>query len=413
MKRLRGFGVAGVLALAALFGLGGGQALAAQVSCGEVITQDTRVDNDLINCPVNGLVIGADDVTLDLNGHTIDGTGSGIGVVGENGDAFGSKGPDAVTIENGTIREFSNGILLYGATGSHLARLSVTGSIHLEHSPNALIEKSEVDGYIAVSYGAFARIEANRVSGGIQLGSSGAGVIARNHVSGGAIRIGEESSDLVEDNVVSHAPGPGIFLGSGIFLTSAGDTVVVRNRVTAGGGPGVQVNPSFGANEIKENVISDNAGIGIRLDHSLAEKISPDRVERNVVYNNSDGIFDNDDGGSLLSENRIYGNRASGIIVGNLSLRFQVVKNRVWANGRNGIFVWQGGVFSGLIEGNSVTRNGGNGIDDQTPGNTVTDNRAIKNVDFGIEAVPGVIDGGGNRAFGNGNPLQCLNVVCK
>jgi hypothetical protein len=33
--------------------------------------------------------------------------------------------------------------------------------------------------------------------------------------------------------------------------------------------------------------------------------------------------------------------------------------------------------------------------------------------DLGIEAVAGVLDGGGNRALGNGNPLQCLKVVCR
>jgi len=27
--------------------------------------------------------------------------------------------------------------------------------------------------------------------------------------------------------------------------------------------------------------------------------------------------------------------------------------------------------------------------------------------------VPGVIDGGGNRAAGNGNPAQCTNIDCK
>jgi len=26
--------------------------------------------------------------------------------------------------------------------------------------------------------------------------------------------------------------------------------------------------------------------------------------------------------------------------------------------------------------------------------------------------VSGITDGGGNRAFGNGNPLQCTNVFC-
>jgi hypothetical protein len=27
--------------------------------------------------------------------------------------------------------------------------------------------------------------------------------------------------------------------------------------------------------------------------------------------------------------------------------------------------------------------------------------------------VPGVIDGGGNRAAGNGNPAQCTNIACQ
>ena len=32
--------------------------------------------------------------------------------------------------------------------------------------------------------------------------------------------------------------------------------------------------------------------------------------------------------------------------------------------------------------------------------------------DLGIEAVFGVIDGGGNRARGNGDPRQCVNIFC-
>jgi hypothetical protein len=38
-------------------------------------------------------------------------------------------------------------------------------------------------------------------------------------------------------------------------------------------------------------------------------------------------------------------------------------------------------------------------------------NVAYSNGDYGIEAVPGA-DGGGNRAWANGNLAQCLNVVC-
>jgi hypothetical protein len=36
----------------------------------------------------------------------------------------------------------------------------------------------------------------------------------------------------------------------------------------------------------------------------------------------------------------------------------------------------------------------------------------VRNGDLGIEAVEGVIDGGGNRASENGDARQCVNVTC-
>jgi hypothetical protein len=44
---------------------------------------------------------------------------------------------------------------------------------------------------------------------------------------------------------------------------------------------------------------------------------------------------------------------------------------------------------------------------------TIRKNTANRNGDLGIEAYDGAIDGGDNKAHGNGNPLQCLNVVCR
>jgi hypothetical protein len=98
-----------------------GRALAPQPTCGATITVDTRLERDLVNCPSNGLVIGADNITLDLNGHVIDGDGTefsdcppdepcDLGVVD-----FDHRG---VTIKGGTIREFVFGVLVVGATGS-------------------------------------------------------------------------------------------------------------------------------------------------------------------------------------------------------------------------------------------------------------------------------------------------------
>ena len=65
------------------------------------------------------------------------------------------------------------------------------------------------------------------------------------------------------------------------------------------------------------------------------------------------------------------------------------------------------------MRSNTTDKNGDDGIDVETPTTTLTANAATYNGDLGIEGVEGIIDGGGNRAFGNGNPLQCLNVACR
>jgi dipeptidyl aminopeptidase/acylaminoacyl peptidase len=74
MRRFLGL-LAALATATALLTRSAGQAVANHVQCGDVITQDTTLDSDLIDCPGDGLVIGADNITLDLNGHTIDGTG--------------------------------------------------------------------------------------------------------------------------------------------------------------------------------------------------------------------------------------------------------------------------------------------------------------------------------------------------
>ena len=43
------------------------------LQCGQTVTHSVKLNADLTDCPDNGLVIGANDVTVDLNGHTIDG----------------------------------------------------------------------------------------------------------------------------------------------------------------------------------------------------------------------------------------------------------------------------------------------------------------------------------------------------
>ena len=107
-------------------------ALAVHVSCGDTITTDTTLDRDLTDCPNNGIIIGADDITLDLNGHTIDGDGQLIDPCpeGELRDAgISADFHDGVTVVDGVVREFAVGVGVGSARNVRLAGLSSSSNV--------------------------------------------------------------------------------------------------------------------------------------------------------------------------------------------------------------------------------------------------------------------------------------------
>lgn len=87
---------------------------AAVVGCGQVITESTTLGADIGPCANNGIIVGADNVFLDLNGHTIFGTpgsGDGAGVLVQ--DRHG------VTVRRGTVTQFDGGVvILNGGTNT-------------------------------------------------------------------------------------------------------------------------------------------------------------------------------------------------------------------------------------------------------------------------------------------------------
>src|SRR3954469_25940779 len=85
--------------------------------CGGTITASTTLRGDLTGCPGDGLVVGADHLTLDLGRHTIAGSGTagsaGIRLAGHHG----------VTIRNGTVEQFATGVALSDADRNRVQRL--------------------------------------------------------------------------------------------------------------------------------------------------------------------------------------------------------------------------------------------------------------------------------------------------
>ena len=93
--------------------------LAKQPKCGDTITTDTTLHHNLVNCPNNGIIIGADNITLDLNYHTIDGDGTpGCRVRPPDGFCdvgVANFGHDGVTVVHGSLRQFGGGVDFGGA----------------------------------------------------------------------------------------------------------------------------------------------------------------------------------------------------------------------------------------------------------------------------------------------------------
>jgi parallel beta-helix repeat protein len=241
---------------------------AAEVSCGDRIEVDVTLDSDLRGCSgSNALVIAASGVTLDLAGHTIEGSGGGIGVVN-------APGVSHVTIQNGKIGRFFHAILLI-AGGDHVIRNIYQYDSHdglrLSRVGSALLDRvtatGNVDGsgiHTPFSTGvtirnSYIHDNAAGVSGGGVVGSTiKRSLIARNTFYG--IFYAPATGSVIERNVVY---GNGEF-GIRLEEESAGNRIV-RNRVSKTTGYGIFLSEDTGANVLSRNRVKRNSGDGIAV----------------------------------------------------------------------------------------------------------------------------------------------------
>jgi hypothetical protein len=371
--------------------LGGSDALAASnhgddVQCGVTITADTELHSDLVNCPGNGIVIGADGIELDLNGHTIDGDGA-LGCDEFYGCDYGvdnTAGHEGVTIENGTIREFATAVFALEANDNRLRSLSashnVLGGMLLIASPGARIEHNSIsDNGLATDQAGLIVFD----SGEVRIDQNS----VRDNGDIGMFLIGLGDS-RIEKSSVSGNPE------AGVILDGAGNEV--SNSRWSRNGDGIVV--SGDGNTVAGNHVSDTigcedgCGFGISLEGGHGNLISNNIVTRAREADIRVADFE-DEGGPAA--------------IGNV-----VRRNLILDAGVDGVLV-ESTATDTLVERNLAIGAGDDGIDVDSAATTVTRNLALRNSDLGIEAVAGVIDGGGNKARRNGDPAQCLGVACR
>jgi parallel beta-helix repeat protein len=286
------------------------------LACGDVVTENVTLDRSLTGC-ASGITVGASGITIDLNGHSIAGSGDGEGVGIEAVDQTG------VTIKNGHVLNFQTGVRLLGASSSTIDNVVVRGT---------------QDGIV---------------------------------VSG-------EGNEILENKVVDSE--------TGIIVFPSGSVRVVGNKLHDLAGVGLICRFGFGQTDV---LIARNRSVrndaGVVLEFCAAS------------------LVDND-----ASENRRFGifrTRSSGLLL----------KNTANRNGAAGIVSDDS---HGLFQDNVTNANGGSGLviadvlPDHGPFHTVTGHTARRNAGLGIETLAGVIDGGGNVAKHNGDPRECVTLVC-
>jgi parallel beta-helix repeat protein len=365
--------------------VGADPAFANHVSCGDRITADTTLDTDLVNCPNHGIVIAADGVTLDLNGHLVDGDGTpAVGCDHQKEPCdFGlfNDGHDGVTVMHGSVREFAAGVL-FGTASGRARDNRVLGVSATRNQFTGIGIFSQVRGLVRNSSG---NGSLDREGIGLGLADSHHVQIVNNsfsHNPHNGINTGEKSRrNLIRGNVFSRNGDEGILMEGGARFR------VTRNRLVRNGG-GITLGPS------NRTVVAHNRIVG-----------------------GSDGIRVEKGHDNLVAANLVVGTRHVGITLGIhdpfIGGANNVVRGNVVRRSRvDGIVVVQKDRHSVLI-GNLVTRSADDGFEVDSPTTTLTGNRARRNGDLGIEAVFGVIDGGGNVARNNGNPAQCTNIFCK
>ena len=168
-------------------------------TCGRVVMEDLVLTADL-DCEETALVVGADDVVIDGNGHILRGNGTGHGILNE--------GYDSAIIKNCTISNFEWGIRLEGgADGNEISNNTANANtffgISVAHSTdNTLI------GNVTSSNG----------NSGIQLFSASDNTISGNVCEGNAfhgVQLSNASNNVVESNHLVNSGSVGLKIVSG------------------------------------------------------------------------------------------------------------------------------------------------------------------------------------------------------
>jgi hypothetical protein len=241
------------------------------VVCGQTIAADTTLVADL-RCPASGAALIVQSGTLNLNGHVVSGSGTGVGVL------LAGAGTALV---NGTVRKFDIGVSVTG-TNTLIRNARIAGNTRMGVTYREFANPAMLDASTIVANGEDGVQNAGDSGVTVQFSTisrnGGSGIEAQPHADGG----------FYHDNRIARNAGYGI--SASLSFTKAMGNVLARNGLdgihfqeTADPGP----SPFY---VIQDNLARFNGGVGISAClFSFADPCAPGMIDGggNRAYGNT------------------------------------------------------------------------------------------------------------------------------
>ena len=209
--------------------------------CGTTLMTNVKLEEDL-TCSGDGLIVGADGITVDLNGHTIAGSGAGVGIT--------VRGRRGGVVKGGTLRGFVTGVMIAGSSGIVIKENRFT-----ENREGVFLNGSS----------------ANTVKENVAWQNQLRGIMIRPSLS----RV-QSTQNQVKENILIDNP-------SGILLFGQPGNTLKENLITGSTVAGIDLmGPGASGNLLKENTLTSSAA-GIKFSAGwTGNRIIENQIELNI-----------------------------------------------------------------------------------------------------------------------------------
>jgi len=283
--------VIAVLAAGAQSGATSARAAAVTVTCGQVISTNITLANDL-TCAGDALSVDTDGVTLNLGGHTIQGNGSGTGIT-----LFPANLDPQITgatVTNGTIAGFAAAFHLIDTVNPTLSRLILTDdgaaptpvintdafNLGLEYVHGLHITHTQITGshgpVIEGGIGIFQlTIATTQITGGTMYFSQtiGGPTFTDDRITDASLDLDIESGTTITGSTFTRSP----ILDNG----QGGGFDTFQNNTFTGAGTALNI-ADAGNQQLTGNTFTGN-DIGAVINNSLGDTISGNTFTRNAT----------------------------------------------------------------------------------------------------------------------------------